>query len=96
MLGGEPGRGDRSQVRAAEQDDRSVWQAVRGEHAHRPAGVMQSIAVVKMAGQVEEDLAETLRTLAAQDQLRPASGWGRVATPPAGQGASRAGLGIAA
>jgi hypothetical protein len=66
MLGGESGRSDRSQVRAAEQDDRSVWQAARGEHAHVPAGFMQSIAVVEMAGQVEGDLAETLRTLAAQ------------------------------
>jgi hypothetical protein len=65
MPGGEPGRSDRSQVRAAEQDGRSVWQAVRGEPARMPAGFRQSIAVVEMADQVEENLAETLRALAA-------------------------------
>jgi len=53
-------------VKVAEEDDRSAAQAWRGGHAQMLTDFTRSIAVVETVRRVEEDVAETLRTLAAQ------------------------------
>jgi len=66
VLGGEPRWSRRPQLKVAEEDDRSAAQAWRGGHAQMLADLTRSIAVAETARRVEEDVAETLRTLAAQ------------------------------
>src|SRR5262249_37708571 len=56
----------RLRVWAAEEDDHSAGRAWRGGEALTLDDFTRSIAVAATLSQVEEDLAETLRTMAAQ------------------------------
>ena len=66
VLSGEPRQSRRQRVKASEEDDRSAVQAWREGYALTLAGFTRSIAVMEMAGRAEEDIAGTLRTIAAQ------------------------------
>jgi len=66
VLSGEPRQSRRQRVKASEEDDRSTVQAWREGYALTLAGFTRSIAVMEMAGQAEENIAGTLRTIAAQ------------------------------
>jgi len=66
VLGGELRQSRRQRVEASEEDDRSAVQAWREGYALTLNGFNRSIAVMEMAGRAEEDIAGTLRTIAAQ------------------------------
>jgi len=65
--GGEPGQSRRPRVRAADQDDGSAWRLWRREYALTLDDFRHSIALMEAVSRVENDLAETLRSMAGQD-----------------------------
>lgn len=71
--GEEPGQASQAQDQAAERDLRSGRRASHDDHALMPGGFARAMALMEAVGRTEQDIADTLRVMAEEDESEAAA-----------------------